>query len=75
MTMDLEGHIAHIERSQNELRRFCADTRETTLAPWPFGIGGMITGAAIFAAGMGFAKVVEPGALSMYSGTWRSTRF
>jgi hypothetical protein len=36
MTMNLEGHIARIERAQEELRKFAAETRRPKPAPWPF---------------------------------------
>lgn len=57
-TMDLQEHIAHIERSQNEVRRFVAETRDPDSAPWPLLLTGMLVGAALFGAGMGFARLV-----------------
>ncbi|MGB3042317.1 MAG: hypothetical protein WBB98_03935 [Xanthobacteraceae bacterium] len=56
--MDLQSEIARLERRQAEARTFCAEMRKPTPMPWPFAIGGIIVGAAIFGAGMMFAKVV-----------------
>lgn len=56
--MNLQEHIAHIERSQNEVRRFVAETRKPDPAPWPLLLAGMVVGAALFGAGMGFARLV-----------------
>jgi hypothetical protein len=66
-----DEQIARIERSQNEARRFCAETRPRLLvachhrhARWR---GAVRRRRSVYK--------LEPGALSMYSGTWRSARF
>lgn len=42
MTIQNEQN-AHIEQSQNEVRRFCAETRQPMPAIWPVAIGGSAT--------------------------------
>ena len=45
--MTIQEHIAHIERAQEEARKFAAETRETTLASWPFAITDATTTAGV----------------------------
>ncbi|WP_412772040.1 hypothetical protein [Nitrobacter sp.] len=33
-TVNVQEHIAHIERAQEELRKFAAETRRPEPAPW-----------------------------------------
>lgn len=46
--MDLEAHIARIDRAQEDVRKFVAETRNPAPTPWPLLIASMVTGAAIF---------------------------
>jgi hypothetical protein len=68
--MKQQAQIARIERQQAEVRAFVAEQRkfesdwndqcrDMALAPWQFAIGGMIVGAALFAAGMALVKLLS----------------
>jgi hypothetical protein len=60
--MDIQEQVARIEKTQEETRKFAAETRKITrdwaLAPWQVAIGGMTAGAALFGAGAAFMKFV-----------------
>jgi hypothetical protein len=61
-TMDQQEQIARIEKTQEETRKFAAETRKITrdwaLAPWQMAITGMAAGAALFGAGAAFMKLL-----------------
>jgi len=44
-------------RTQGAVRQFITETRKPDLAPWPFVVGGIIIGAALFGAGAAFIKL------------------
>ncbi|WOH76440.1 hypothetical protein RX330_15660 [Bradyrhizobium sp. NDS-1] len=60
--MNLQQQIAYIERKQEDARRFAAEQRALVAKDarmlWPFPVGGMVAGAAVFGAGMVFAKLI-----------------
>lgn len=60
--MTLDDQIAYIEQRQREVRRFSAEMRALSVKDartlWMYPVGGMILGAALFAAGMTFAKLI-----------------
>ncbi|MBR1128409.1 hypothetical protein [Bradyrhizobium iriomotense] len=60
--MNLQERIAHIDRAQKETRKFAAEQRAPIAKDaqplWPFPIGGMVAGAALFGAGMACAKLL-----------------
>lgn len=60
--MNLQAEIKRIAQRQEDVRRFSAEMRAASAKDartlWMYPVGGMILGAAIFAAGMGFAKVI-----------------
>lgn len=60
--MNLQQQIARIDRVQDETRKFAAEQRASIAKDartlWLFPVGGMIVGAALFGAGMAFAKLL-----------------
>ncbi|MBR1032295.1 hypothetical protein [Bradyrhizobium liaoningense] len=60
--MNLHEKIARIDRAQEETRKFAAEQRafiaKDARTLWLFPIGGMVAGAALFGAGMAFAKLI-----------------
>ncbi|PPQ44136.1 hypothetical protein [Rhodopseudomonas palustris] len=68
--MTWQEQTARIERQQAEVRAFVAEqrklkadwnhrSRDMAFAPWQFAIGGMIAGAALFAAGMALVRLLS----------------
>lgn len=59
--MNRQEQIARIERNQAEVREFVAEQhrlmRDESRVGWPFAIGGMTAGAALFGAGAAFMKL------------------
>ncbi|MBR1131927.1 hypothetical protein [Bradyrhizobium iriomotense] len=60
--MDQQEQVARIERMQEETRKFAAEQRvliaKDARTLWLFPVGGMVAGAALFGAGMAFAKLI-----------------
>jgi hypothetical protein len=60
--LELDEQVARIERMQEETRKFATEQRkisaEIQIMPWQFVITAMGTGAAIFAAGAAFLKLL-----------------
>lgn len=60
--MNQQETIARLGRAQEETRKFAAEQRvliaKDARTLWPFPIGGMVAGAALFGAGMAFAKLI-----------------
>ncbi|MGY4306407.1 putative membrane protein YedE/YeeE [Bradyrhizobium sp. USDA 4369] len=61
--MDLQERIARIDRAQEETRQFAAEqdalVAKDARTLWLFPLGGMVIGAALFGAGMVFAKLIR----------------
>jgi len=53
--LDMREQIAHIDQMLTDAAR---KRQEIRLAPWQLVLTGMTTGAALFAAGVAFAKVM-----------------
>lgn len=56
--MDLQTEMDRINRAQDEVRRFCADTRKPEPTLWLFVAGGSLLGATLFGLGMMFERVI-----------------
>ena len=54
--LNIREQVARIDREQAEIQTLLAEAakmgRDRELAPWQLVVGGMATGAALFAAGM-----------------------
>jgi hypothetical protein len=61
MLLDIELRIEQIAATRGQIGQIAADSdrkrQEVRLAPWALAIGGMGTGAALFAAAFAFAKL------------------
>ena len=61
-TLDIREQIARIDKMQAELSKIQVEItkvrRDTSLAPWTVAFTGLGAGAALFAAGMAFTKLL-----------------
>jgi hypothetical protein len=57
MLLDIELRIEQIAATRGQIGQIAAEFR---LAPWALAIGGMGTGAALFAAAFAFARLFTP---------------
>ena len=62
--LDIREKLAHIDQMLADIDRSRAQTtrtwQETRFAPWLAIISGMTAGAALFAAGVAFVKLLGP---------------